>query len=58
MDIVLNKKQVEAAAAASDFQQDTGEVIKDILKQSIASGQVGNVRVDPSYLQFEQQIGK
>ncbi len=56
MSLVLDKKVAEERF--SETKQETDGVVKSALQGAIASGRIGNLQVDPSYLQFETLLGK
>lgn len=55
MTLVLDKKVAEERF--SETKQETDGVVKSALQGAIASGRIGNLQVDPSYLQFETLLG-
>ena len=55
--VVLDKKSTEEFEKSSDLKVDTENVVRTALRGAIASGQVGSIRVDPSYLKFETILG-
>ena len=57
MTVVLDKKQVEEHKRNSDLRVETDAVMKNTLQEAISSGQMGPIRVDPSYLLFEALLG-
>lgn len=54
---MLDKKATEEFERSSDLKVDAASVVRQTLQGAIASGQMGSLRVDPSYLKFET-IGK
>lgn len=58
MVVVLDKKSSEEFEKSSDLKVETENVVRTALKGAIASGQVGSIRVDPSYIKFETVLGK
>ena len=58
MIVVLDKKSTEEFEQSSDLKVETENVVRTALRGAIASGQVGSIRVDPSYLKFETVLGR
>ena len=58
MSVVLDKKKAEEFERSSEFKVETEGLVRSALQGAIASGQMGTIRVDPSYLQFESVLGK
>ena len=50
MSVILDKSEKK------DDVDDAG--LKSTLKEAIASGRMGSISVDPSYLLFESQLGQ
>lgn len=57
MIVVLDKKSTEEFEQSSDLKIETENVVRTALRGAIAGGQVGTIRVDPSYLKFETVLG-
>lgn len=57
MIVVLDKKSTEEFEQSSDLKVETEDFVRTALRGAIASGQVGGIRVDPSYLKFETTLG-
>ena len=58
MSVIFDKKSAEDAEKSSELKIETDAVVKSALEQAISSGRMGSLRVDPSYLLFESQLGK
>ena len=58
MSVVLDKKKAEEFERSSELKVETESLVRSALQGAIASGQMGTIRVDPSYLQFESVLGK
>lgn len=58
MSLVLDKKKTEEFERSSDLKVETDVIVKNALQGAIASGRMGNLQVDPSYLQFESLLGQ
>lgn len=49
----LKTSEVDNDIASEDGSEKDGKVVKKILKDSLVSGKVGSLSVDPNYLDFE-----
>lgn len=47
------KSEVDNDLASEDGSEKDGKVVRKILKDSLVSGKVGSLSVDPNYLDFE-----
>lgn len=54
MSVILDKSSMNAVD--SDSRSQTDSMMKSKLQEAIASGRIGSINVDPSYLLFESQI--
>lgn len=57
LNLELDKAVVEKGRALND-EDDNREQVEKAVKDSIVTGRVGALKVDPSYLYLDSQIGK
>lgn len=58
MNVQLDKAAVEKGRALSDDTQGNDGNVYKILQESVQSGKIGNLKVDPKYLVFEPVSSK
>lgn len=58
MNLQVDKAMAEKGRSLSEDADSNDEHIHKILQDSVGSGKVGNLKVDPAYLVFEPQSRK
>lgn len=58
MNLQLDKAMAEKGRSLSDDTDSNDEQVHKLLQESVGSGRVGNLKVDPQYLVFEPQSCK
>lgn len=58
LNLQLDKSLAEKGRSLSDNTDSNDEQVHKILQESVGSGKVGNLNLDPSYLVFEPQSCK
>lgn len=55
LNLQLDKAMAEKGRSLSDDPDSHDEQVHKLLQESVGSGRVGNLKVDPAYLVFEPQ---
>lgn len=58
MNVQVDKATAEKGRSLSDGPESNDEQVHKLLQDSVGSGKVGNLKVDPAYLVFEPQSCK
>lgn len=58
MNVQLDKAMAEKGRALSTNAEETDEQVHKVAQESVSSGRIGNLKVDPQYLVFEPQSSK
>ena len=58
MNLQLDKAMAEKGRALNTDAEDVDEQVHKVVQESVGTGRIGNLKVDPQYLVFEPQSCK